>query len=111
MKTIQRSTPPGRQFFLKKELYLIFGVLAILALLPIVLPYYALGTEIILFALAAVAFDLCLGYTGVMMFCQASFFGTGVYVTALTLIHSGVILWLVGLLAVRQLFSVTDSCL
>ena len=60
---------------------------AALVLLPLALPYYALGTEIVLFALAAVAFDLCLGYTGVMMFCQASFFGTGVYVTALTLLH------------------------
>ncbi len=63
------------------------GILAVLVFMPLVLPYHALGTEILLFALAAVAFDLCLGYTGVMMFCQASFFGTGVYVTSLTLIH------------------------
>ena len=63
------------------------GVLAGLILMPMILPYHALGTEILLFALAAVAFDLCLGFTGVMMFCQASFFGTGVYVTSLTLIH------------------------
>jgi branched-chain amino acid transport system permease protein len=50
------------------------------------LPYTALATEVMIYALAVVAFDLCLGYTGVMMFCQASFFGTGVYVTALTLL-------------------------
>lgn len=55
--------------------------------LPLVLPYTALATEIMLFALAAVAFDLCVGYTGVMMFCQASFFGTGAYATALMLVH------------------------
>ena len=54
---------------------------------PFVLPYTALANEIMLFALAAVAFDLCLGYTGVMMFCQASFFGVGVYAAALTLLH------------------------
>ena len=59
----------------------------IFALLPFILPYTALATEVMIYALAAVAFDLCLGYTGLMMFCQASFFGTGVYVTALTLIH------------------------
>lgn len=59
----------------------------IFALLPFALPYPALATEIMIFALAAVAFDLCLGYTGIMMFCQASFFGTGVYTTALVLIH------------------------
>lgn len=87
MQTLENSVPTGKRLFLKKEYQLIFSVLAIIALLPVVLPYYALGTEIILFALAAVAFDLCLGYTGIMMFCQASFFGTGVYAAALTLIH------------------------
>ncbi len=76
------------------------GIAAALVLLPLVLPYYALGTEIVLFALAAVAFDLCLGYTGVMMFCQASFFGTGVYVTALTLIHISQNIFLAVLLGV-----------
>ncbi|MBT8363192.1 MAG: branched-chain amino acid ABC transporter permease [Deltaproteobacteria bacterium] len=60
---------------------------AVFAVLPFVLPYTALATEIMLFALAAVAFDLCVGYTGVMMFCQASFFGLGAYTTALTLVH------------------------
>ncbi len=63
------------------------GVALALVAMPLVLPYNALATEIVLFALAAVAFDLCLGFSGVMMFCQASFFGTGVYVTSLTLIH------------------------
>jgi branched-chain amino acid transport system permease protein len=67
-----------------RSIVILAGVLAIL---PFVLPYTALATEIVIFSLAAVAFDLCLGYTGIMMFCQASFFGTGVYVTALTLIH------------------------
>lgn len=60
---------------------------ALFAAFPFVLPYTALANEIMLFALAAVAFDLCLGYTGVMMFCQASFFGVAVYATALTLLH------------------------
>jgi branched-chain amino acid transport system permease protein len=64
---------------------LVLGV--VFAVLPFVLPYTALATEIMLFSLAAVAFDLCVGYSGVMMFCQASFFGTGVYVTALSTIH------------------------
>jgi branched-chain amino acid transport system permease protein len=65
----------------------IFVLAAVFGLLPFVLPYTALANEIMLFALAAVAFDLCVGYTGVMMFCQASFFGTGVYVTSLVLLH------------------------
>ena len=65
-----------------------FVVLAIVfSALPFVLPYTALATEVLIFSLAVIAFDLLLGYTGVMMFCQASFFGTGVYVTALSIIH------------------------
>jgi branched-chain amino acid transport system permease protein len=59
----------------------------ILAVFPFALPYPGLATEILIYALAAVAFDLCLGYSGVIMLCQASFFGTGVYATGLTLIH------------------------
>lgn len=76
-----------KRYFHQSEVRLLLLIATILGLLPMILPYHALGTEIVLFALAAVAFDLCLGYTGVMMFCQASFFGTGVYVSALTLIH------------------------
>ena len=75
------------RFFHPAEIRIMALVVGILVILPLILPYHALGTEIVLFALAAVAFDLCLGYTGIMMFCQASFFGTGVYVSALTLIH------------------------
>jgi branched-chain amino acid transport system permease protein len=59
----------------------------ILFVFPFILPYPGLATEILIYALAAVAFDLCLGYTGVILLCQASFFGTGVYATGLTLIH------------------------
>jgi len=65
----------------------ILTLAALFAVFPFILPYTALANEIMLFALAAVAFDLCLGYTGVMMFCQASFFGLGVYAAALTLLH------------------------
>ena len=66
---------------------LLFIFAVAFVVLPFVMPYTALATEIMLFALAAVAFDLCVGYTGVMMFCQASFFGVGAYATALALVH------------------------
>jgi len=64
-----------------------FILAGVFAIFPFVLSYTGLATEILIYALAAVAFDLCLGYTGIIMLCQASFFGTGVYTTALTLIH------------------------
>jgi branched-chain amino acid transport system permease protein len=70
-----------------KEYRPLFILALTFGLLPFVVPYTALASEIMLFGLAAAAFDLCVGYTGVMMFCQASFFGTGVYATSLTLLH------------------------
>lgn len=75
----------GRAIFREFQSGLIVG--GVFLVLPLLLPYTALANEIVIFALAVVAFDLCLGFTGVMMFCQATFFGTGAYVTALTLIH------------------------
>ncbi len=87
--TVKHTTPAqaGKTVFPRSDKFMTLGILTALVIMPLILPYHALGTEIVLFALAAVAFDLCIGYTGVMMFCQASFFGTGVYVTALTLLH------------------------
>jgi branched-chain amino acid transport system permease protein len=70
----------------QKNLSLIF-ILCIFLILPFVLPYTALATEILIFALATIAFDLLLGYTGIMIFCQASFFGTGAYITGLLIHH------------------------
>src|SRR4030043_2353138 len=59
----------------------------IFLVLPFILPYRALATEVLIFAPATVAFDLLLGYTGIMMFCQASFFGSGAYSTGLLIHH------------------------
>ena len=59
----------------------------IFLVLPFVLPYTALATEVLIFALATIAFDLLLGYTGIMMFCQASFFGSGAYIAGLLIHH------------------------
>lgn len=53
------------------------------------MPYTALATEALIFALMTVAFDLLLGYAGIMIFCQASFFGTGAYITGLLIHHYG----------------------
>lgn len=77
---------------------LILGI--IFFILPFVLPYRALATEVIIFSLAVVAFDLLLGFTGVMIFCQASFFGTSVYLTALSIIHLKASLFLAILIGV-----------
>lgn len=55
--------------------------------LPLILPSATLATEILIFALAALACNLLLGYTGLLSFGQGIFFGVGAYGAALLMIH------------------------
>jgi branched-chain amino acid transport system permease protein len=59
----------------------------ILVLLPLLLPAVglniSLGTTVVLFALAASSVNVLLGYTGLMAFGNAAFFGVGAYGSAL----------------------------
>ncbi|WP_051299086.1 branched-chain amino acid ABC transporter permease [Marinobacterium litorale] len=105
----------------KKQASIFSGVtlaaLAAVVLMPLLLPSATLATEILIFALAALGCNLLLGYTGLLSFGQAIFFGGGAYVASLTMIHlnfgllgalfaamvSGAALAaLVGLLAIRR---------
>jgi branched-chain amino acid transport system permease protein len=52
-------------------------------LLPLVVPYYALASHMLVFGLFASAFDLLLGHTGLLSFGHAAFFGVGAYTAAL----------------------------
>ena len=71
------------------------GPMAILALALVVLPFAmlaigmteSLGTEIALFALVGLAYNLLLGYTGLLSFGHGLFFGFAAYATALSQIH------------------------
>ncbi|MEE3214487.1 MAG: branched-chain amino acid ABC transporter permease, partial [Pseudomonadota bacterium] len=62
-------------------------MLAVMVLLPVVLPSATLATEILIFAMAALACNLLLGFTGLLSFGQAIFFGAGAYISALAMIH------------------------
>lgn len=80
-----------------------FGIaLALLLFLifPHVLPTYwtMILTEILIMGLLAMSFNLLFGYTGLLSFGQAGFFGVGAYAMALFLSHGGNSL-AVGLLA------------
>ena len=66
---------------------LLLLVLASLVALPLILPSATLATEILIFALAALACNLLLGYTGLLSFGQGIFFGVGAYGAALLMIH------------------------
>ncbi len=66
------------------------AVAAILVLMPLVLPSATLASEILIFAMAALACNLLLGYGGLLSFGQGLFFGAGSYLAALAMIHGGV---------------------
>lgn len=65
----------------------IIALAVILLFLPFVLPYKSLTPEILIYALGAVAFNILLGYTGMLSFGQGALFGVGAYMTGLMLIH------------------------
>ncbi|HPV50386.1 MAG TPA: branched-chain amino acid ABC transporter permease [Smithellaceae bacterium] len=72
-------------------------------LMPFVLKQYHLNmlTEIIIFSLYAISYNLLLGYAGLLSFGHAAFFGLGAFVTAVAVIHiPGISLWAVLLIGV-----------
>ncbi len=66
-----------------------FGLAALVAaLLPLLMTSATLATEVLVFAMAAAALNLLLGYTGLLSFGQGIFFGLGSYALGLTLLHT-----------------------
>ena len=95
---------------------------AILVLFALLLPlqdfiYLVFAMKVLCFALFACAFNLLLGFTGLLSFGHAAFFGTAAYITAyfckeagfspelgifLGVVGSGVLGYLIGSLAIRR---------
>ena len=65
------------------------GVVVVLAVVPWVLARYQLSilTDVLIFGLFALSLDLIMGYTGMVSFGHAAYFGLGAYGSALVLIH------------------------
>ncbi len=86
-----------------------FTVLA--AILAIALPMFlksgSLATELLIFAMAAVACNLLLGYAGLMSFGQGIFYGLGSYTTGLLLLNfeAPLLVTLLGSIAVGALIA------
>lgn len=70
-------------------------IVAILAAAPLVVTthWIIILTEIIIMSLYAMSFNLLFGYTGLLSFGQAGFFGVGAYCAALTLAHFSDSFW------------------
>jgi branched-chain amino acid transport system permease protein len=67
------------------------GAVVILAVLPWILARHQLSllTDLLIFGLFALSLDLIMGYTGLVSFGHAAYFGLGAYGSALVLIHFG----------------------
>ncbi|HTN96943.1 MAG TPA: ATP-binding cassette domain-containing protein [Nordella sp.] len=75
---------------------LLLAALAVIAVLlvlfgPLVLDRFTLNvlTRSMIYAMLAITVDLLWGFTGVLTFGQAAFFGIGAYATAMLLAHAG----------------------
>lgn len=64
---------------------------------PFIVPYKALATQIIIWGLFALGYNICLGYTGMLSFGHAAYFGAGAYFTGIVLIRFWPNIW-IGLL-------------
>jgi branched-chain amino acid transport system permease protein len=84
MNTLPRSTLIGAT-----------ALVAALLAAPFVLSIYwvMILTEILTMGLFAMSFNLLFGYTGLLSFGQAGFFGAGAYCAVLTLLHGPASLW------------------
>ena len=80
-KALEKKKP-----LVDKDILILAGLLL---LLPFIIPFKSLPAEILIYALGAVSFNILLGYTGLLSFGQAAFFGGGAYLTGLLLIHFG----------------------
>lgn len=74
------------------------AVLLFLLVFPLLMPYEALAVNILVFGLYAVGYNLLFGYTGMLSFGHAAFFGVGSYVTGIAIVHFG-LHWLAAIAA------------
>jgi branched-chain amino acid transport system permease protein len=67
----------------RRQLY-VSGIVIVLALVPVFGSYAcSLGTEALIFAIAAMGLDVLIGFTGLVSFGHAAFFGVGAYATVI----------------------------
>jgi branched-chain amino acid transport system permease protein len=69
------------------------GLILFLAILPFIVPYEAIATQILISGLFAMGYNILLGYTGLLSFGHAAFFGLGAYGAGMSLVY-----WKAGLL-------------
>jgi branched-chain amino acid transport system permease protein len=76
-----------QNFFSFVARHRVAAVLLFLLVFPLVMPYEALAINILIYGLYAVGFNLLFGYTGMLSFGHAAFFGVGSYLTGMAIVH------------------------
>ncbi len=86
---VQRARRRARaRRFRRPGLYVMLGLVAVLAILPAAVPRFQvidLALKIALFATLVASYDVVIGYTGIVSFGHAMFFGFGAYGVAIAL--------------------------
>lgn len=93
------------------------AIILFLMIFPWLMPYEALAVNVLIFGLYALGFNLLFGYTGMLSFGHAAFFGSGAFGCGIAIAHlglgwfpgivvgvalSGVMALLLGLLSIRS---------
>jgi branched-chain amino acid transport system permease protein len=65
------------------------SIVVFFAILPFVVPYEALATQVLVYGLFALGFNLLYGYTGLLSFGHAAYFGLGAYGAGIALARIG----------------------
>lgn len=81
----------ARQRVFGPSIWLLLAAIVLLIVSPWVLPQFMQNTLVrsCLYAVVAITVDLLWGYTGILTFGQATFFGIGAYATGLVFTHMG----------------------
>ena len=75
------------KIFSKYTFWIIILAILFFLCLPFITPYKGLASQMLVFAIFAMGYDIAFGYTGLLSFGHAAFFGLGAYSTGLSLIH------------------------
>jgi branched-chain amino acid transport system permease protein len=101
----------------KYSFWIIILAISFFLLLPFMTSFKGLASQMLIFAIFAIGYDIAFGYTGLLSLGHAAFFGVGAYGTGLSLIHLSVpaflailigiiisllIAFLIGYLAIRR---------
>ena len=63
------------------------SLILLLAIFPFLVPYEAIATQILIYGLFAMGYNILLGYTGLLSFGHAAYFGLGAYGTGMALVY------------------------